>query len=344
VVAVSAASFEHGGQGSEADTFVLATTEQQTLQQLWNSRTRAGGSDYALGPGDVLQISVAAVNELKERTVRIAGDGTISLPYVGTVKAAGLTEQQLTEKVTERLQKYLYQPQVDLFAKDYRSRQVAVIGAVDKPGLYDLSSSSDSILTMLSRAGGLARDAAQRVLVIPAKGPEPDQTPPDHYSNLAQAALSKEGLRAVLKQNQPIVIDLNNLDRGGGEGFLALPARPGDIIMIPTAGEVLVQGWVDKPGPYKITPGLTLLGAVAAAGGTQFPASSDVTVIRSTLNGEKTLISANLSAIQKGTQADIPVEEADVVNVSYSTVKMIPYGVFSLIGKGLYMGATAPIF
>ena len=292
-------------------------------------------------------ISCAGVDELKDREVRIGGDGTFSLPLVGTIHAAGETEQQLQDELKRRLSQYMYQPQVDLFAKEYRSRQVAIIGAVAKPGLYDLSSGSDSLFNMISQAGGMAPEAAQRVLFLPAEDSrtaEVGANPQERLRSIQPALLSQEGLSTVLRNRSPITIDLNKMNRGAGEGFLALPARPGDIIIIPHAGEVLVQGWVDKPGDYKITPGLTVLGAVAAAGGRMFAASDDVVVVRSMSSGSKELIKANLAYITKGEQADIPVEEGDVVDVGYSTLKIIPYGLFSLIGKGIYMGANVPVF
>jgi protein involved in polysaccharide export with SLBB domain len=96
----------------------------------------------------------------------------------------------------------------------------------------------------------------------------------------------------------------------------------------------MVQGWVNKPGNYKITPGLTVLGALAAAGGPLFAANkASVKVARTGRNGEKLMIVANISRIQADEEPDIPVREGDVVDVTYSNIKIVPYAVYNLITK-----------
>src|SRR3989304_5864646 len=113
----------------------------ERLAQLWEARSRGiSTADYPVGPGDVVEISVPAIEELRGRVVRISGDGTISLPFIGKFQAAGLTEEELRQKLIVQLQQYMNSPRVVVFVKEYRSRQVAVLGAVVKPGLYSLSS------------------------------------------------------------------------------------------------------------------------------------------------------------------------------------------------------------
>ena len=110
------------------------------LDALYRSRTRGEAvADYPIGPGDIVQISVPPIDELRERTVRVEADGSISLPMLGTLQAGGLTEKQLRAEINERLKKYMYKPEVDVFVKEYRSRQVAVIGMVNNPGLITLT-------------------------------------------------------------------------------------------------------------------------------------------------------------------------------------------------------------
>ena len=88
----------------------------------------------------------------------------------------------------------------------------------------------------------------------------------------------------------------------------------------------MVQGWVNKPGDYKITPGLTVQGAVAAAGGPMFAADTgSARLIRDTKSGEK------LTTVINVEDANMPVQEGDVIDVPYSTAKVVPYGVATLI-------------
>src|SRR5262249_52976590 len=100
-----------------ADTTVAVTPEipntqeRERLTQLWQRRTKEGVlADHPLGPGDVLELSVPAIDELKDRTVRVSGEGTITLPYVGVVRTAGMTDQELSAEIRRRLGKYMYHP------------------------------------------------------------------------------------------------------------------------------------------------------------------------------------------------------------------------------------------
>jgi polysaccharide biosynthesis/export protein len=322
--------------------------DRARLLRLWRQRTAdAGSEDFVLGPGDVIEISVPVIAELKDRTERITGNGTVALPFVGSVRAAGLTEKELKAEIAARLSAIMYRPQIDLFVKEYRSRQVAVVGQVDKPGLYDLSGPSDTLLDMLNDAGGINKDAALRVLFIPAheNHGSVDQEGKTMDRKMTAAEASAQGEAQLARRSNPIVIGLGDLSSGGDPAALMLPARPGDMLVVPGAGEVVVEGWVDKPGSYKITPGLTLAGAVGAAGGASFAAKeSAVTIMREGPGGKRIFIDANLAMIDSGQAPDVPVQEGDVVSVPYSAVKLLPYGALSLLGKGIYFSAAAPAF
>jgi polysaccharide export outer membrane protein len=329
--------------------------DQQRLAELWRNRTQGdSATDYKLGPGDVLQISSPDIDDLKDRTERIGPDGTISLPYAGTVRAAGMTESALRDEVRRRLGKYVISPQVDLFVKDYQSRKVVVVGSVERPGLYDLSSGHDTIFDMITRAGGMKDSAAQRVLLITeaaahpvapggsAAGPAGDDVVPASNQPLTSVRAASYLTAGSLRDADPIVIDLKNLERGGNQLYLAMPARPGDIIVIPDAGEVLVQGWVQKPGNYKITSGMTLMGAIAAAGGALFAAdTTSVKILRSDKRGEKQNLIADLKQIENRSEEDVELHGGDVVTVPYSTAKIGPYAIYSLLSRA-YVGASAP--
>jgi polysaccharide export outer membrane protein len=316
----------------------------QRLADLWHKRTRESpNSDYPIGPGDVLEISVPAIEELRDRVVRVSGEGTISLPFIGVARAAGLSEAELREEIRRRLEDYMYRPQVNLFVREYRSRQVAVLGAVAKPGLYNLASEADTILDMIGLAGGMKEEAAPRILFIPAE-PAENEKATELISTLPVQLVSRNPSLLLLKRTDPISIELTNFARGAQQIYLTLPARPGDVLLVPGSGEVLVQGWVEKPGAYKITPGLTVLGAVAAAGGPLFPAdTSVVNVMRTGKEGEKTLLPADLEKIKRGEQSDVSVQGGDVIEVAASTAKLVPYGVYRFFSSILNVGAGVSI-
>lgn len=318
--------------------------ELERLAYVWQRRSQEGVlADHPIGPGDVLELSVPAIEELKDRTVRVSGESTITLPFVGVIRTAGMTDKELSTEIRRRLGKYMYHPEVSLFVREYRSRQVAVMGAVTKPGLYTLASGADTILDMLAAAGGMTEGAASHILFIPAE-PAAASRPSGRPSTLPLRFAATAPLPAISKDVHPITIDLQALSRGENQIYLTVPVRPGDVLLVPSAGQVLVEGWVEKPGSYKITPELTVLGAVAAAGGPLFPAdTSAVKVIRPEKGNGKIALLADLNKIKRGEQPDIPVRAGDVIEVSSSAAKMVPYGFYRFFTAILNVGASVPL-
>ncbi len=318
----------------------------QKLAALWLKRSNdKAGLDFPIGVGDVVEISVAAIEELSARTVRIKGDGTISLPYIGKVEAAGLTEDQLQQTLTERLKEYMYRPRVVVFVKEYRSRQVAVLGSVMRPGVYSIGASGDTLLDMISQAGGIAPGADPKLYFIPAEPAEGGQVT-QIASNLPQSVLQQDPAPLILKRTEPILVDVKQLAFGGNQQYLSLQVRPGDVIMVPGGGQILVEGWVEKPGAYPVTPGLTVAGAVIAAGSELYPANtSAVRVIRPDRGGNKTIMSVDLQKIKHGDAPDVALQSGDIVDVSGETSKLIPYGLYRFFSQmvNIGVGGTVPL-
>lgn len=114
--------------------------------------------DYRLGPQDLVEISVFGVEELS-REVRLNARGFISLPLVGLIDAKGLTDEELAQRIAAKLaEDYLQDPHVSVFVKEYASQRVTIEGAVERPGIYVLSSTT-SLLQGIALAQGLAKYA-----------------------------------------------------------------------------------------------------------------------------------------------------------------------------------------
>ena len=141
-------------------------------------------------------------------------------------------------------------------------------------------------------------------------------TSPSDLSGLAMARL------------HPIVIWMTD---PAMRNYLELPARPGDLLIIPAAGQVTVGGWVQSPGAFGISTGMTALSAISAAGGALFSDSAEV--LRTGSDGQRSSIPFNISSVKKGEEADIPVQSGDVVIVNRSVTGAGPYFVYSLFSK-----------
>ena len=251
--------------------------------------------EYKIGPKDLLEITVFELPELNQ-TARVSEDGSISLPLLGRVMIEGLTKEELEKKLAGLLEeKYLRQARVTIFIKEYQSNRVSVIGAVGKPGMYELIGRV-SLLEMISQAGGLPDRAASELYIL-REGEDETQT--------------------------KLAIDLNDLIINNNQK-LNIQLMPKDVINIPIDQiiNVFVFGAVRNPGALqvKLSKRITLLQAIAQAGGTAEGASKSGIVIKRKDNktGKETEIKVNLKDIIKGKKPDIELQEGDVVYVPES--------------------------
>ncbi len=120
--------------------------------------------DYVIGAEDVLDISVWKEPDVS-RSVPVRPDGRISLPLINDVPAAGLTPQQLAASVTEKLQKFLNEPQVTIIVTAINSQRIFIIGEVVHAGALPLIPGM-TVLQALSSAGGFTAYANMKKIHI----------------------------------------------------------------------------------------------------------------------------------------------------------------------------------
>ena len=266
--------------------------------------------DYVIGPEDVLDIDVFNVPELS-KTVRVANDGTISLALLGHVQAAGLSTKQLREGLEWQYgRSYLEKPQVSVFVKEFHAQPVSVIGAVERPGLYQLTGPR-TLIEILSMAGGLAKRSsavAGRTLYVTRKGGFSDFEPAD-------------GMRLVAPDKLEINIQKLLYSH---EDALNIPIQPLDIISVSKADIVYVVGEVRRPGGFVLEDreSLTVLQALAMAEGLTGTASrGSARIIRRSQDGSRVEIPVNLSKVLKGKSQDIELAANDILFVPTSSGK-----------------------
>jgi len=250
-----------------------------------------GTTDYRIGPKDLLEISVFGLDELN-KIVRVSQDGKISLPLVGEVEVEGITKTELEKKLGQLLEeKYLQNPQVTVFIRDYQSKRVSVLGAVRNPGPYELLG-RQTLLQIISEAGGITNESGKEIIVI------------REVEDGASASLKISIEDLILK----------------GDARLNIPLQPNDIINIPIDRivNIYVFGQVKKPGALGVRRSNipTLLQAIGQAGGFLERASKrKVLIKRIDDDGKEVKIIVNVKSIIKGTRKDIQLLENDVVIV-----------------------------
>ena len=147
----------------------------------WEAESGYEPPDYLIGPSDVLEVSIFALEAPDETTSlsrTVSQDGYITLPWVGAVPATGLNPRQLEKRIRAAYTgEYIKDPQVTVAVAEYRSAAVTVTGAVGKPGVYYLTANRTTLLALLAQAGGLSQQAGDELLLARAgdsRHPVPD--------------------------------------------------------------------------------------------------------------------------------------------------------------------------
>lgn len=154
---------------------------------------------YKIGPSDLLEISVYQEKDL-DKKVRVSPDGVVTMPLAGAVKVAGLGVAEAEAAVTEKLRRFVINPQVSVFVVEYGNKQVYVLGEVSKPGSYALPTESGlTVIEAITLAGGFGQFAAQdRTKVIRKAKGGPSQSIPVDVS-----AITKRGDKSKDLQLEP---------------------------------------------------------------------------------------------------------------------------------------------
>ena len=222
---------------------------------------QAENAVYTIGPEDVLAITVYNQPDLSTHAT-VSLDGSFSYPLIGTVRASGLSTQQLEKRMGEMFAKYLVTPQVTVTVEQFKSQQVNVIGEVKTPGTYPLRRES-TLLEVLLQAGGATANAGGNVLVVRAPG---------------GAQSTGKGADRGSKNEDITQVNLEEVLAGKPQRILVYS---GDTIYVPEKGSFYVSGEVQRPGRYPMEKDTTVMKAITLAGGfTPFAAKNSVRVKR----------------------------------------------------------------
>ncbi len=262
---------------------------------------------YRIGPGDVLDIRVFNRTNLSREAVRVEGNGMIRMPLIDReIQAACQTEGELAKEITNRYTKFYRNPQVDVFIKEYHSKQVAIIGAVNDQGRYELQRRV-RLLELLSYAKGPSEKAGQTINIVHAPPALPCQRPETGNEDIG--ALSSYRLSETLAGNSRANPYLES----------------GDIITLPEADQVYVVGNVVSPLTISLKEPITLSRAIAMAGGLKQDSKKDkVRIVRQETGSQtKKEITVDLSAIEKKRAEDLALLPNDIIDVPTSAGKSL---------------------
>ena len=284
--------------------------------------------DYLLGAGDVLEVTVFGISDLNKRELTLDSEGVVTLPFIGAVGLAGLTSRESEVKISALYEaSVMKNPQVGVTVKEFRSQFVNVLGAVAKPGMYQLTRRV-FLLDTLAMAGGLAAAKAE----------------PKAYVH--RASFDEMADDATDSSPETVEIDLLELLEKG-DIRLNVPIYAGDVVSVPEKVDrfFYVLGDVNRGGAFEIRRGesITLTKALASAGGLMMTAKSKKSmVIRQNPDGTTEQIPVNANKVLKGEVPDMMLTNNDVVFIPGSTTKTIGRGVLgsinSVVSALVYVG------
>ncbi len=269
-------------------------------------------ADYKIGPEDLLEITVFQAKEL-DTVARVSASGFIKLPLIDKVEASGRTTSELESILIEKFKTFLSEPVVGVFIKDYRSRQVTVLGSVQRPGVYYVSGNR-SLLELLSLAGGLSGDAGDVCIVQRSSAENPQEN----------------------QATDNIVIDLDQLLIKGQVAF-NITMTAGDVILVPKSGIFFIDGSVKSPGSFPLKGNITFTQAISLAKGlSQDAKHSDIKIYRDIGKQERDVITIDYDDILDRKIPDIEVKDKDVIIVSSSMLKRIYGGLAGYFNFGYF--------
>ena len=193
----------------------------------------------ALGPGDQLRITVFRNPDLTTET-RVTERGTVLFPLIGEINVAGLTPTQASKLIADKLRggRFVVNPEVTVAATQVNSRQVSVLGNVNKPGRYPLDAATGKLTDLLALAGGVAPGGSDQVSIVTTRNGKTTTENVDLPSMLRAGDLSKN-----------------------------FELHAGDTIFVHRAPQVYIYGEVQKGGAYRLEKDMTVMQVLAMGGG-----------------------------------------------------------------------------
>ena len=286
---------DEADEPGEEDAAVNLNIEPPDIDpELFFNHGGPSSGGYRLGPEDVVEVRVFELDQLN-RTVRVAGDGSMELPLIGSIPVNGLTPDDVVDQVADRLRdRFVQNPQVSVFVKEFHSQKVSLLGAIKSPATYPLVGRRN-LLQILADAGGLSGDAGNVLFVF-------------------RQADDGRSARLSVPLHELLIF---------GDPQWNIWLRAGDIVSVPpeAAVRVSILGAVRSPGVYKVPmgDGASILNAIARAGGLDDRASKGgVQIKRRDATGGEAILKVDLGDILSGKDPDVILQEGDVVVVKES--------------------------
>lgn len=215
-----------------------------------------------IGSGDILKITVFDHPEMTVE-VQVNNTGAIKFPLLGDIQVSNMTFSEAESVIENKLKtgSYILNPQVNILVEKNVSQQVSVTGEVNRPGRFSIESEM-RVLDLLALSGGVTINSGDEIILIQKN--------------------TKKSL---------FLFDISN------DPKLNIIIHPNDTLFIPKAKQIYVYGQVNRPGVFKLERNMSIMNAIAIAGGfSQIADKSDIKIQRKDDNGDVKEIDADMKS------------------------------------------------
>lgn len=282
------------------------------------SRTAAPRQVVRVEPGDTVEVVMAnglGPSETTRITTVVGTDGTVILPQVGSVYVAGETAETAQAAVIQvGSQLGAEAPSiVRVTITQAHENRITITGAVERPGVYMLPRDASDVVSAIAAAGGLRRDADEKIVVqqraVAEQGDEPTGTIRNADFVEKPASRPREGARREIYLSDTHVAAASQIRLDDG-----------DVVMVERRDppSVVVTGAVRNAGRYEFPVGqdFRVLDAVMKAGGTAWPRADTVVVCRRVPHETKNaLIEVSLHRASRDLEENLRLKPDDIVSV-----------------------------
>ncbi len=306
--------------------------------------------DYYLGPGDIISLQligrpdVIPGNQADGGTEFILTDNPlISLPLIGAIRVHGKTVSELQDDLKIAYSDYIVDPQPIVLVKFFNRNKIAVLGSVVSAGKYNFEF-GDTALDALFKAGGLSTGgrggglAPGRYMKIYRERITGEQRATMSLDEMIKLITSDDG--QVIPRDE-IVIPIDEFIFNGVLAY-NVPLVQNDIIYIPPAGTVMVQGRVNSPGVAFLGPSVsTLTQVLVERGGLRFSADSTVEIVRTYEDGQLASYFINAREIFARESRDFTIQDGDQIFVYVNIPRAIGETIGNMFSGSIRAGANA---
>ena len=308
----------------------------------------AASSQEMIDKGDVIEVTITAgigSEGTDEFPIRVSDEGTVTLPVLGTIRLAGMELQDAEVIIREKCKEHgLYRnPHVAVTMKRQRKNRITVMGAVKKPGTYELPRSQSDLLSAIAAAEGLDDTAGTDVEIrdphAQAQASEPIAVANAQLGGMTVGGYTQPRWPAGKKSTRINLVTAAT--KGGGGRYIG----DGAVVMVEKRDPTPVQviGLVTKPGRYDFPIGqdLRVLDAIALAQGTSIHVANQIQITRPVPNNpEPAVIRMTIRDAKRNGEANLRLMPGDVVSVEQDPATVM-YDVFNLVRMNV--GAALPL-